>query len=184
MVMVGDFAGTNDVSEKLLLALELGDRILRLPLERRKRLGHEAGHAHRHVEALAVALGLVKRIHNPLREHCDALDIRVGLGGQPVHKIELERRAAVGERLAAARKDFILRDIFIDNVAQPLGSRLRRKSQPALAHAHHLAHQLAVKGVNAHRRQRKADAARLGPAEQRVDQPANLRIVADRKRGE
>ena len=133
MPVQGDFAGGDRLPQQPLLAPELLRRILRLPLERGEGLGYKAGDADRHADPLP--LGLVRvaviAVDDLLPEPRDAHDILIRLGGRRVIKKQLHRRPAGAESLLDRAEDFLLRQVFVDGIPQPLRPRLGREGQAA-----------------------------------------------------
>ena len=124
-------------AEQIFLLLAQGfAAVLGAELERRVGLGHKAGHADRHLYALALrAVGdFVEEIHDLLGGIGNTLDIVQCFGGQAHHKVELDRGVPFREGNAAAALDLLPGDVFVDNVAQALGAGFGGKGQAAFAY--------------------------------------------------
>ena len=124
---------------------------LAVPLEGRLGLGHEhrAGHAHAHAAALLGRHGGLGAVVGALGQTRDALDVVVGLGGQPHHEIQLAAAPAGGESGIDGGEQVVLGDVLVDDVAQPLGAGLRRERETALLLAGHELGHLHPEGVQA-----------------------------------
>ena len=112
----------------ILLADELFNCILSLPLERCEGLWNEASNADGDLRG---ALGAIRRmiefIYNALGKLGDAAEILLGFGGKSLHKIELDRRFAALKGGADSSHQLVLCDVFVYNVAQSLRSGLGGK---------------------------------------------------------
>ena len=80
-----DLAGGHALLQVALFLMKHLNRILRLPLERRKGLWHEGGDADAHLHALALWLigVLIVSIHHPLGKPGDACHIVERFSGKP-----------------------------------------------------------------------------------------------------
>ena len=104
-----------------------------VPLVGRVRLGHEVGHAGRH---LGVAAGdLLADPGDRLGHLDDPVEIGVALAGQAAHEVELDLAPAAPERLGAAFiQVFVvdrLADLLAHVVARDLGASVRPLRRPS-----------------------------------------------------
>ena len=181
MVVVDDLAVCDLAFEQLLLAHQRIKGVLLFPLERRERLRHKAGDADGHRGALSL-VGiriLIVFFNHALGKERDALNIFIGLGGQSVHEIELDRRLAHVVGNIDRAEQIRLADVLIDRVTQALRACLGRKGEAAGLDGGHLVHQFAREAVKTERRQRQTDVMLGCPCGEAVSQCVDLRIVAD-----
>ena len=183
MVVERDCAVLDVLLEQLLPPLELRERHLAEPLERRIGLRHEAGDGDRDLDA-ALALDLRVEVDDLLREARDADDIVVRLRRQAHHEIELDLLPPLTKRRAARRHEVFLRDALVDDVAQALRTSLRRERQAGLPHLLHLVREVDGKAVDAQRWQREADLLVAELVHEIVDKTAETGIVRRGERGE
>ncbi len=149
------------------------------------RLRNKAGAADRHLHALAlwVIRRFIVQIHNPLGSFSYTFNILHRFGWQAHHKIELDRCVACCKCDAAGFLNLIPGNIFVDNVPQPLRSRLCRKGKPAFAHLCGLFDKAFREIVHPQRRQRKADMLLRCPFVQLIQKLFKLAVVRCRKAG-
>ena len=114
----------------------------------------------------------------------DPQHILVRLGGQSQHEVELHRAVTAGEGGAAALEQVLQRDILIDDVPQPLRTRLRREGQAGLAALGQTLHQVHGKVIRPQGRQGQADVARITEGLQLIAKRRQGRIVAGGQAGE
>ena len=135
----------------LLLFAQYIHRVLRLPLEGREGLGDKGGR--RDGDARGLALGSVRGavvgIQHLLAEVRDIRDVVHCFGRQSDHKIELDGRISALKSDAAGVHQFVLKDVFVDRVAQALTARLGRKGQTALAYGFDLVEDIIGEAVYA-----------------------------------
>ena len=165
VVLIAHMAVGNLAFQVFLLLAEHFHGVLRLPLERRKRLRNEAGNADRHRDLPPLgAVGiLIVGFRYLLRKARDSLKIIEGFGGQSLHKIQFDRRFARVEGNLHRPKDLILAHILVDNIAQALRSRLWREGQGRRPHRRDAIHQFAAEIVHPQGRERQADHILIGP---------------------
>ena len=131
-----DLTRTNGFYQMLLLGNHHVHRVLRLPLKRSKRLGNKGGNTDRYIDPLAlgaVGHGIIK-VKNAVRELNNTRNILHRFSRKAQHKIKLDRGIAAFKRNAAGIHDLLFGDIFVNDVAQALGSSLRRKSKPTFTY--------------------------------------------------
>ena len=186
MVFQRDFFARHAFAQNLVLFLNLLKGILRLVLKRRKRLRHKGGDRDCYIDALPFGTSLcaVIQIDDALRKLDDTADVIWGFGGQAQHEIELDRGIAALKGQPAALHDVLFGNIFIDDVAHPLSSGLRREGESAFSHCFNAFQQFFRKVIDAEGGQRYIDVARLGIVEQLAEQRFDLGIVARTQRGE
>ena len=133
VVADADFFGFDACKQVFLLFTQQLHAVLRFKLKRSKRLWNKAGagdgNAHR--SSLWAGGQAVIQIDHLLRKVCNSLNVFHCFGGQTHHKVELDRGVAALKRSAAGGHQFLFGDVFIDNIAQTLCSRLRSKGQSA-----------------------------------------------------
>ena len=185
MPVVGDIPGFHDGFHISLLFTQLIERVLRVPLERGLRLGHEA----RSRCCDAYAARAVIRVHAPavgdlFADLSNTVQILRSLSRQADHEIQLDIVPAALECDLARVQHILLADIFVDHITQALGARFAGKGQPTLARFLHALHQFRAEAVRAQRRQRQADMPRLAVVEQALGQSGQITVVARGQRGE
>ena len=132
---------------------------LLFPLEGRVGLGDKV----RRGDVNAKAPFLVHGVFFPRQDHLvhqlrDAENILVRFRGQTQHKIELDIVPAAGKGVGTGRQNFVLGQIFVDDVPQALGSGLRCEGQAAFPTARlKPLHQVAGKIVRPEGGDGKAD---------------------------
>ena len=72
-------------------------------------------------------------MHNPGSQVGNTQHILVCLRGQAQHEVELYSAISPGKGRAAGGQQLLLGNIFIDDIPQTLGTRLRSKCQTGLA---------------------------------------------------
>ena len=121
-------------------------------------LGHKIGSGHMDPQAPLFIDGVFLPGKNHLIDQVrNAQYVLVGLRGKAQHKIELDAIPAPGESLGAGGEDFLLRQILVNHIPQPLGARLRGKGQSGFADGLELFHQLPREVVRPERGHGKAD---------------------------
>ena len=174
--------GLHDLTQICCLFVQFLLGCLRIPLERGLRLRHKAGGRRRNLDAArAVWRRHAPAIGDVFAQLRHLVKIRVGLGRQTHHKVQLDVVPAALKGIGARREQIFFCDIFVDDIAQTLTARLRRKGQAALAHLLHALHQLHAEGVCAQRRQRQADAALFANIQQIIGELRQLGIVTGRQ---
>ena len=135
----------------LLLLAQYIHRVLRLPLEGREGLGHKGRSRDRHARGLALGTirGAVKGIEHLFAEQRDLSYVVHRFGRQTDHEIELDGGIPALKRDAASVHQLVLKDVFIDRVAQALTARLGSKGQAALAHGFDLIQNIVGEAVDA-----------------------------------
>ena len=176
----------NGIAQMLLLFVQLLQRILRLPLERRKRLRNEAGGAQRNRHALALRLiGIpIEGINHLLTQIGDTFHVLQGLGRQTQHKVQLHGSPATLKRFGHRFEDFLLAQILIDSIAQTLRTRLGSKGQTGTTQHIETISQLLGEAVDTQGRQRNIGVFLLCPIQQGIQQFFQLGVVAGRQRGQ
>ena len=121
------------------------------PLEGCEGLGNEEGSAHCDLAAAVPLLfghlfiiggrDFIGQVGD-----CDAVLLR--LRGQPQHEIELDLVPAAAESLPCAVQDLLFGNPLVDDIAQPLRTRLGRKGQTAPADILNPGHQVQGKGID------------------------------------
>ncbi len=180
MVIEGNRTVRDVVLQKLLPALELLNRQLAEPLERRIRFRHEAGHGNRD-PAATPALDFSIKVDDFLSELGNTNDIFVRLRRQAHHKVELDLLPALAEGRTAGLHEIFFRDALVDDIAQTLRAGFRRKRQTRFSDLLHLMRKVNREAVNAQRRQRKADFFILKVVHEVIDKTAEARIVRRRQ---
>lgn len=71
---------------------------------------------------------------NLARKIRDVVHILVSLGGQAQHEVQLDRRPASFKCFPDGAQKVFFGDALVDNIAQALGTGLRRKRQRGFAH--------------------------------------------------
>ena len=183
VIVERDCAVLDVLLEQLLPPLELRERHLAEPLERRIGLRHEAGDGDRDLDA-ALALDLRVEVDDLLREARDADNIVVRLRRQAHHEIELDLLPPLTKRRTARRHEVFLRDALVNDVAQALRTGLRRERQAGLPHLLHLVREIDGKAVDAQRWQREADLLVAELVHEIVDEATETGIVRRGERGE
>ena len=97
----------------------------------------------------------------PLHRVGDAVHIVIGLTRQADHEIELDLSPAITHRRLDALAELLIRQTLVDDVAQALGARFRRKGESALTGAAQDVGDVVVKAIDALTRQRQADVVLL-----------------------
>ena len=90
--------------------------------------------SHLHAASLGVVRILVVEVYHLLSSLGNTLDILHGLGGQAHHEVKLDRGVARIKGDGAGLFDLVPGDVFVDDIAQALGTGLGSKGQSALAH--------------------------------------------------
>ena len=185
MVVDLDLPAVHALQQMLLLGLQGLRRVHGHKLERRVGLGHKTGAADGHLNA--AALGMVHtiiKVYDFLGRLGNALDILQRLGRQAHHEVEFDRRIATFECNAAGLLDLVPGNIFVDDIAQALGTGLRRKRQAALAHLGGLFNEALGEVVHTQRRQRKTDMLFGCPLVQIIQQLFQLAVVGSGQAGQ
>ena len=158
--VVGDGFGGHRLAQKLDTALVFLNGDLRLPLERRVRLGHEPRGRHRDANAAALVHGaLAPGVHHMRRNVGNAEHVLVRFRRKAQHEVEFDRAVSARECAAAGFEQIFLREIFVDGVAQSLRARLGRKRKARFSALLQPLHQRHGKIVGAQRRQRQRQVA-------------------------
>ena len=151
------------------------------PLEGSEGLGNEEGGTRYDLD-LAGALLLRHSFKEGGRDLVaqlgNAADILLGFRGKPQHEIKLHPGPAAFKGHGGSLQDDLLGQSFIDHVAQPLASRLRREGQTALLHILYLSHDVQRKSVDA--QGRKGNVYHFFPAgvHQEGDQLLQMGVIA------
>ena len=120
--------GTAGLTKQLLTARELSGRHA-VPLERGMGLGREITDRDVELQTAEITAALL--------EHCagfgDAKDIGIGFSRQTDHEIELHLAVTVLHRSADPVQQVLIGQTLVDDVAETLGSGLRRERQSRLA---------------------------------------------------
>ena len=150
------------------------------PLERRERLWHEerAAGSHRYPAVSVLGIQFVIMHGHFLAEMGDALHVLLGLGRKAHHKVELYFVPTALECLLGAVENHFFRQSFVDHITHPLGSRLRRKGETALAHILHLAHHVQRKCVDTQGRQSDVDVLASEIINEIITQFRQMTIIA------
>ena len=163
LLAVGDLG----LQELLLLGQHLHG-ILRLPLEGGEGLRDKAGNTDgdlRRSSLLALGI-LIILVHHTGGKGGNALDILIGLGRQAVHKIQLYVGLAPLKGHVHRAHEILLAHVFVDDVAQSLGTCLGGEGERRGTHRGNAVHQLLVEAIHAERRQRQADHVFIRPIQQ------------------
>ena len=160
--------------------------VLCLKLEWSERLWNKActGNGNAYCPALWTGRQAVIQIHYFLCKVCNSFDIFHGFGRQTHHEIQFYRGIAALKCGTAGIHQFFFGYIFIDNIAQALGSSFRRKGKAALFQSGYFLHQLFGEVVHTQARQRKADLFIGCPVEQIIQKWFDLLIVTGGKGGQ
>ena len=118
-----------------LLVRQLFRRILRLPLERRERLRHEAGAADGNGDAFPLrAVGiLIEGVHDALAEIGNSCHILHRFGRQAEHKVQLNRTPSCLKGFSGRAENLLLGDVLVDRIAKALRSCFGGKGQACAA---------------------------------------------------
>ena len=120
---------------------------------------------------------LVVEVYHLLRSLGNTLDILHGLGGQTHHEVELDRGIACIKGDGTSLFNLVPSDVFVDDIAQALGTGLGSKGQAALAHLGGFFNEALGEVVHAQGRQRQADVLLGCPLVQIVQQLFQLTVV-------
>ena len=122
-------------------------------------------------------------LQNFIHQVGNAEDVLIRLRRQAEHKVQLDVIPPALKGRRAGRQDFLLRDVFVDGVAQALRSGLRREGQSALAHLLELVHQLSGKVIRTQGRKRQVDLARRAVVQHPVRKFRQAAVVRGGKAG-
>ena len=129
-----DFFGLDAGKQVLLFFPQQLHAVLSLKLEGSERLWNKAGAGDGHADRTSLWTGrnAVIQVDHLLCKVCDSFNVLHRFGRQTHHKVELDRGVAALKRGAAGGQHLLLGDVFVDDIAQALGSCLGCKGQTAL----------------------------------------------------
>ena len=133
MPRVVDISGTQVILQKALFSHQFFLRILRLPLERCKRLRDKERSTDRDVRTAHLLAGLTSDIEvELLNTFCkigDTQYILSCLRRKTEHEVKLYRAPSAHESEAQRGEDIFFSDVFVDDITKSLGTCFRRECQ-------------------------------------------------------
>ena len=154
------------------------------PLEGCVGFGHKVGCGHMDPQAPLFVDGVgFPSLNDLIDQFRNAQHILVRLRRQAQHEIELHAVPAPGKGLGAGGENLFLCQILIDNIPQPLGSRLRGEGQAGFADGLELFHQLPGEVVRPQGRHGQADMVCLTVGQHFVRQFFQPTVIRCRQAG-
>ena len=145
------------VAKELALALEFGRRHA-VPLKRRVRFRRKVGNGERHGEFVFFpSRGFGHGAHEPTDGFGDAENVGVLFARQPNHKVQFDVSPSSAIGVLYASKQLLVRESFVDDVAQTLRARLGRERQTDFPAAAENVGDGIVESIDALRRKTQRD---------------------------
>ncbi len=176
----------------LLLPHDVGG-VHRAPLERRVRLGdvrRDADGDRRGAPPVGLALLAQRPLHHLAdtahlgAEPDDLAHVRLVLGRQADHEVELHPGESAREDALGGLQDLRQGDVLVDDVAHPLAAGLRGEGDARGAHARQVVEDVLVEPVGTQGRDAERDLLRDEPARDLPHERRDARVVRCRERRE